>query len=216
MTDEITAEQFHASEGVEDWRVLWQWACTRFRTGSFATGKRLVDAISELAEAANHHPDVDLRYGTVDIRITSHDVGGLSRRDVTLARQISEAADELRVEADPAAVMLPQVAIDAMDIPAVKPFWQAVLGYDDWGPEDLGDAAGHGPAIWFQQMDAPRPQRNRIHIDVAVPHDEAEARVAAAIEAGGRLVTDEHAPAWWVLADPEGNEACIATWQGRG
>jgi 4a-hydroxytetrahydrobiopterin dehydratase len=64
-------------------------------------------------------------------------------------------------------------------------------------------------------MDAPRPQRNRMHIDVWVPHDQAEARVAAAIAAGGRLVTDAHAPMWWVLADPEGNEADVATWMSR-
>ena len=64
-------------------------------------------------------------------------------------------------------------------------------------------------------MDAPRPQRNRIHVDVWVPHDQAEARVAAALAAGGRLVSDTHAPAWWALADTEGNEADVATWQGR-
>ena len=64
-------------------------------------------------------------------------------------------------------------------------------------------------------MDAPRPQRNRIHVDVWVPHDQAEARIAAAIEAGGRLVNDENAPAWWTLADAEGNEVDVATWQGR-
>lgn len=215
MSDAITPQQFQAADGVEDWRVLWNFACTHFSTGSFAKGKELVDAISELAEDANHHPDIDLRYGSVEVRMTSHDVNSLSKRDVELARRISEAAASLGVDADPGAVKLPQLAIDAMDILAVRPFWQAVLGYDDWGPEDLGDPAGHGPPIWFQQMDEPRPQRNRIHVDVAVPHDVAEARVAAAIEAGGRLVTDAHAPAWWVLADPEGNEACIATWQGR-
>ncbi len=56
-------------------------------------------------------------------------------------------------------------------------------------------------------MDAPRPHRNRIHVDISVPHDHAEARVAAVIAGGGHLVTDRNAPAWWVLADAEGNEA---------
>jgi 4a-hydroxytetrahydrobiopterin dehydratase len=68
-------------------------------------------------------------------------------------------------------------------------------------------------------MDAPRPQRSRIHLDVWVPHDQAEARVAAAVATGGRVVSDEMAPSGWVLADPEGNEACVATWigtDGRG
>jgi 4a-hydroxytetrahydrobiopterin dehydratase len=66
--------------------------------------------------------------------------------------------------------------------------------------------------VFFQQMETPRRQRNRIHVDVWVPPEQAEARVAAAIAAGGHLVTDQHAPGWWVLADAEGNEACVATW----
>ncbi|WP_346121713.1 VOC family protein [Micromonospora coerulea] len=65
---------------------------------------------------------------------------------------------------------------------------------------------------------APRPgrHRTRMHIDVWVPYDQAEARVAAAVAAGGRLLTDEYAPAYWVLADAEGNEACVGTagWLG--
>jgi 4a-hydroxytetrahydrobiopterin dehydratase len=83
------------------------------------------------------------------------------------------------------------------------------------GEEDLLDPRGHGPSFWFQVMDEPRPQRNRVRVDVFVPHDQAEARVAAAIAAGGRLVTDEHAPSWWTLADPEGNEVDVASWAGR-
>jgi 4a-hydroxytetrahydrobiopterin dehydratase len=142
---------------------------------------------------------------------------------VALAAGISEAADALGVTGLPAtAPPAVEVAIDALDIPAVRPFWKAVLAYDDEQPpaEDsppaLVDPAGIGPAFWFQQMDAPRPQRNRLHIDVTVAHDVAPARVAAAIAAGGRLISDTRAPAFWVLADPEGNEACVCTWQARG
>lgn len=90
-----------------------------------------------------------------------------------------------------------------------------MLGYRDVGAEDLVDPRGRGPSFWFQQMDAPRPQRNRIYVDISVPHDQAEARVAAAIAAGGHLLTHQYAPAWWVLADAEENEACVATWMGR-
>jgi 4a-hydroxytetrahydrobiopterin dehydratase len=122
------------------------------------------------------------------------------------------------VAADPSAVQTVQLTIDALVIPEVLPFWRAVLGYQERGDspeEDLVDPRGRGPSVWFQQMDAPRPQRNRIHVDVWVPHDQAEARVAAALATGGRLATDEHAPAWWVLADPEGNEVDVATWMTR-
>jgi 4a-hydroxytetrahydrobiopterin dehydratase len=94
------------------------------------------------------------------------------------------------------------------------------MGYGDeadrTGPRDpLIDPMWQGPAIWFQQMSAPRDQRNRIHFDVSVPHDEARRRVRAALDAGGVLVSDARAPAFWVLADAEGNEACVTTWQGR-
>jgi 4a-hydroxytetrahydrobiopterin dehydratase len=219
MTERITPRQFHEADGVEDWRVLGEGACTYFRTGSFAAGARLVQAISELAGLQDHHPDVDLRYGGVTVRLITitHDYSGLSERDVELAREISALARGLDVLADPTAVQTVQVTIDALVGPEVMPFWRAVLGYQDRGdsPEDLVDPQGRGASFWFQQMDAPRPQRNRIHIDVWVPHDLAEARVAGAIAAGGHLVTDEHAPSWWVLADAEGNEACVATWVGR-
>ena len=106
-----------------------------------------------------------------------------------------------------------QVTIDALAGRDVMPFWRAVLGYEsraDSPEEDLIDPHGRGPSFWFQRMDAPRPQRNRVHIDVWVPHDQAEARVAAAIAAGGRLLTDQHAPQWWTLADAEGNEVDVA------
>jgi 4a-hydroxytetrahydrobiopterin dehydratase len=118
------------------------------------------------------------------------------------------------------AVQVLEIGIDALDAGAIRPFWRAVLGYVDQpgrsGPwSGLIDPLGQGPAVWFQRMDAPRPQRNRIHFDVSVPHDEAESRIAAALAAGGTLRYDEEAPAFWVLADAEGNEACVTTWQGR-
>ncbi|WP_433792766.1 VOC family protein [Actinoplanes sp. CA-252034] len=113
-----------------------------------------------------------------------------------------------------------EIAIDAMDIASIRPFWKAVLGYADepgkHGPEDrLVDPLRQGPAVWFQQMSEPRPQRNRIHFDVSVPHDEAPGRVATALAAGGHLVSGERAPSFWVLADREDNEVCVTTWQGR-
>jgi 4a-hydroxytetrahydrobiopterin dehydratase len=212
----ITLRQFHQAEGVEDWRVVGDGACAWFRTGSFAAGARLVRAIAELAGLGDHQPDVDLRHDGVTVRLltVTGDWYGLSERDLELARQISALAQEQGVPADPSMVQSVQVSIDALVGADVLPFWRAVLGYEyrpDSPDEDLVDPRGRGPSFWFQRMDAPRPQRNRIHLDVWVPYEQAEARVAAAVAAGGRLLTDEHAPAWWVLADPEGNEVCVAT-----
>ena len=108
-----------------------------------------------------------------------------------------------------------EIAIDAMDIAAIRPFWRAVMGYVDAEDGSLYDPLGQGLAVWFQQMDEPRTQRNRIHFDVSVPHDEAAARIEATLAAGGVLVSDAESPAFWILADVEGNEVCICSWQGR-
>ena len=215
MTERISPREFHEAGGVDDWRVVFGGACAHFKTGSFRVGVALINAIGDLADAANHHPDVDLRYPGVSVRLVTHEVGGLSSRDIELAWQISAAARDLGVAADPSAVQTVQVTIDAVDRGRLMPFWRAVLGYKAVGDEDLDDPHGSGPSFWFQEIDAAQPGRNRFHVDVSVPHDEGEARVAAAVAAGGRLVSDENAPAWWTLADADGNEADVATWQGR-
>ena len=129
MATRITADTFHAAEGVEDWRVVFEGACAHFRTGSFARGVALVEEIGRLADAANHHPDVTLRYGAVTVRLSTHEVKGLSERDVALARQITAAARDLGIPADPSAVQAVQVAVDALAQADVMPFWQAVRGY---------------------------------------------------------------------------------------
>src|SRR3989454_12180076 len=94
MTERITARQFYEADGVEDWCVVGEGACTYLRTGSFAAGDRLVHAISQLAGLEDHHPDLDLRSEGVTVRLITitHDYYGLSERDVELARQISAAA----------------------------------------------------------------------------------------------------------------------------
>jgi len=219
MSDWITMRTFHESDGVEDWRVVGEGACAYFRTGSFAAGARLVNAISELTGVDDHQPDVDLRYDGVIVRLitVAPDYYGLSERDLELARRISAIARKLGVPAEPANVETVLVTIDAFDVPKVKPFWRAVLGYQDRAdsPEDLIDPRGRGPSIWFQKIDAPDPQVNRVHLDVWVPPDQAQARIAAAITAGGHLVTDKYAPAWWTLGDAEGNLADVATATSR-
>ena len=213
MAERISPRQFHASDGVEDWRVVFDGVRTYFTTGSFAKGVELVEVIGRLADAADHHPDVDLRYAGVTVSLFTHEVGDISDRDMALAQQISIAARELGIAADPSKVQTVQVSIDALDIAGVLPFWRAVLGYVQFGDDDVVDPLNRGPWLTFQQMDEPRPQRNRIHIDVSVPRDQAEARIAAALAAGGRIVTDAYAPSWWTLADAEGNEVDVAPWR---
>jgi 4a-hydroxytetrahydrobiopterin dehydratase len=162
---------------------------------------------------------VDIRADRAVLRLHSADVATVTGRDIRLAHDVSGALSSLGLQLAPATAQALEIAIDALDIPLVRPFWKAITEYADEPGSELNaaliDPSGRGPAIWFQQMGAPRPQRNRIHIDVDVPHEAAGARIDAAIAAGGRLLSDAEAPAFWVLADPEGNEACICTWQGR-
>ncbi|MCX5263284.1 VOC family protein [Streptomyces sp. NBC_00199] len=216
----IRPSQFHGTVGLQDWRVLGEGACAYFRTGSFAAGARLVQAIGELPGVGSGHPDVDLRHEGVTVRLIAitDDYYGLTERHVELARRISDVARTLDIPADPSAVQTVQVTVDALVAPDVVPFWRALLGYRDRANsgEDLIDPHRRGAPFYFQHMDAPRPQRNRVHVDVWVPYDQAEARTAAALDAGGRLVDDADAPSNRVLADPEGNEACVgvAGWTG--
>jgi 4a-hydroxytetrahydrobiopterin dehydratase len=203
--------------GLTDWRQLFEALRTRFLTGDFATGLALTSRIGELAEAANHHPDVDLRYPHVNVTLFSHDVFGVTSRDVDLAREISAAAAELGVSADPSAVAVVEIALDTWDREAIKPFWRAVLGMQDHPSYDaeLRDLSGSLPTLWFQETDQHEEPRMRFHLDVRVAPDVVESRIAAALEAGGTLVTDEHAPTFWVLADAQGNKACLTTGRGR-
>jgi len=215
MAERITPRQFHDSAGVDDWRVLWSVAFALYRTGDFATGVTLVEQIGRLAQAAGHHPDLNLRAGVLEVRLVTRALWSLTTTDLELARAISAAARDLGVRADPAHTRTWEFALDAADVDAVRRFWCAVLGYELAGDSDIIDPDGLYPPVFVQQMDPARTGRNRIHIDVGVPHDQAEARVAAALAAGGTVVNDRYAPMHWTLADPEGNEVDLATWIGR-
>lgn len=212
----VTPGEFASLEGVADWRYALGAIHAEFALASFPAGAALVGAIADAAEVAVHHPDVSLRYpGVVRVVLTTHATGGLTTLDVDLARTISGLAVAAGADPRPLAAQAIELAIDTMDADRIRPFWAAALGYVDDGDGNLVDPARVGPPVWFQQMDEPRAERNRFHLDVSVPHDVAEERVAAAIAAGGRLVSDRRAKAFWVLADADGNEACVCTWQNR-
>jgi 4a-hydroxytetrahydrobiopterin dehydratase len=222
MTERITPQAFRESEGVEEWRVLSEGACALFRTDSFAAGGRFVEAVSRLEGLDAQHAAIDVRRDSVTSRLltTTGDYWGMSDDDVALARRISSIARDQGIAADPSKVQTLLVIPGAPDTSKVMPFWRAVLGYEprsDSPDEDLVDPIGVGPGFWFEPMDEPRADGGgAIHIAVWVPGEEAEARVSAAVAAGGRIVRDEFAPAWWTLADAAGNEADIATTAGRG
>lgn len=213
----LTGQQI-ADAGVGGWAYLGGCLQTRIATGDFGAGLALVAAIGAAAERAGHRPDVDLRYAHVDVRLTSHDEQGVTGRDVELARTITDLAAASGLRPEKSGVSRLDLALDTPDRQRVMPFWQAVFGMaraDD--PEqgiDLYDPADVLPRVWFQPSGGEEP-RQRWHPDVLIDPAEAPPRIAAAVAAGGRLVSDAQAPSFWVLADPEGNRVCLCTWQGR-
>jgi 4a-hydroxytetrahydrobiopterin dehydratase len=221
MTDDApTTLREHDIEQAElhDWRILFDQLHARFRTDDFATGLKLVKRIGKAAEKAEHHPDVDLSYGQVDVRLSSHDAGGVTERDVDLARQISGFAADLGAQPAPGELSVIEIALDTPAYDDVKPFWAAVLGYETsrTHAEELNDPHGTRPTLWLQKADGAKGEvGQRFHLDVRVPPEVAEDRVRAALAAGGTLVSDERAPTVWVLADAHGNKACVTTWLGR-
>ena len=208
-----------ASAAVEDlgWRFVLGTLRTSVPVASLAEAAEVAArAVAAGGDDVDGHLRADLRPDRVVLTLQSVARAAVTDRDAELAQRISAAVPAT----EPRSVQLLEIAIDALDIPAIRPFWKAVLGYAGEagadGPADpIVDPLRRDPAVWFQPMAEPRPQRNRIHFDISVPHDEAAGRIAAALAAGGRLVSADRAPAFWILADPEGNEACVTTWQGR-
>jgi 4a-hydroxytetrahydrobiopterin dehydratase len=209
--------EVQAEDGLADWRMMFQTLETRFATGDFARGLELVARVGAVAEEVGHTPELDLRTGTLHVRLISRDVFGVTQRDLVLARAISGVAADLGIAADPAAVEIVELALDTPDHAEVKPFWRAILGYDDHPLHDaeVRDLRGNGPALWFQRTDPHETPQQRFHLDIRVAPELVAPRTKAALAAGGRLVSDDRAPAFIVLADPQGNQACLTTGLGR-
>ena len=214
----LTRQQISDGVAKLGWRLILGTVQAHVLTGSLAAGAEFAGRVAALP-GADGHVLLDVRDDRVVITVRTAEEDWVLPKDIELAREITSVAESLgllvQAAGEPRVTQTIEIGIDALDIPKVRPFWKAVLGYVDSGPDAVTDPLSAGPAVWFQQMDAPRPQRNRIHFDVAMPAEEAQARIDAALAAGGRLVYVDEAPAFWVLADPEGNEACVCTWQGR-
>ena len=225
-TAKLTRHQVSDATADLGWRYLVGMLCSYVPVESLTQAGQVAAQITAACSGAGDSLRVDIRGDRLLVTLHSPTTYATAR-EIALARQISDLVGSLGLITDaqpgrdaPRPAQVVEIGIDALDIAAIRPFWKAILGYQDEtadaGPQDgLVDPLGQGPSVWFQQMDAPRPQRNRIHFDVCVPHDEAQRRIQATIAAGGRLTYDAEAPAFWVLTDPEGNEACVTTWQGR-
>jgi 4a-hydroxytetrahydrobiopterin dehydratase len=204
-----------AEEKLDGWVYVPGHLQTRIHTGDFATGLKIVNAIGEVAERMDHHPDLTLRYQEVDVRLSSHDSHGVTQRDIRLARAISSIASGAGVRQESASVSRLEWALDTPAYRSVLPFWAAILAMESLPDRsDIVDPADAHPAVWFQESGREEP-RQRWHPDVWLEPEQVQPRIDAALAAGGTLVSDDEAPAFWVLADPEGNRVCLCTWQDR-
>ncbi len=226
--DMLTGEQI-ADAKLTDWRKLGQGLHARYAVGGFGAGVRFIAAVGEAGDALGHHPRVAMGDGYIDFKLISHDavyrdgegaehvVEWVTQQDIDLARRITDIAAEHAVEADPAGITAIELALDTAHASAIAPVWAALLtgGVDAKGRgsigDDVRDATARVPILWFQETDEHETPRQRFHIDVWVPGEVAEQRVAAAVAAGGIVVDDSQAPSYTVIADQDGNKACVCT-----
>jgi 4a-hydroxytetrahydrobiopterin dehydratase len=209
----LTGQQI-AEEKLDGWANVYHFLKSRIATPDFAAGLALVNAIGAVAEELDHHPDVDLRYRFVEIRLTSHDVGAVTGRDIRLARRIDELAAAAGLATDRSEVSHLEIGLDSPEAGRVGDFWAAVLGGDNRGNDEVVDPAAALPTVWFQQSGTEEP-RQRWHFDLWVDPERVQPIIDRAIAAGGALVRDSSAPRYWVLADAEGNQMCLCTWKER-
>ncbi|MGO0575197.1 VOC family protein [Ornithinimicrobium panacihumi] len=207
-------------EGTEDWRLVFA-AVAAYPTLGTEQALELAEATAALADEAGLALGIDLQPGLV-VLDSGKDLWEMVEGYEALAARVQAAARGLGLTADTGLPRFVQVGFDAVDIEGVRAFWAAALGYEQDPREDVTDLVHPHQLtmpVFFQPMDEGdherRAQRNRIHLDVFVADDQAQARVDAALAAGGRITYDAEAPAWWTIADPEGNEVCIAVSPGR-
>lgn len=214
--DTVSTQQILDS-GLDDWRVLPHSLHTRFLTGDFSGGLAFIAAVGELEGCTGHEPELALTPGSVDVSLRARGSSGLTEHDLDVAGLISDLARRHGIPARPSVRAVLELALDTADIAAIGPFWATLLtgDADALDGDDVVDPTGQLPLLWFQHTEQHSVPRQRFHLDVWVPHDVAADRIAAAVAAGGRVVDDTEAPAFTVLADAEGNRACVCTTLGR-
>jgi 4a-hydroxytetrahydrobiopterin dehydratase len=203
--------QFLDAPGLDDWVVVHGGASAVFRVGSLVEATQFAQALAEIDGLAPSGVHITISAECCAVRLT-RDLWDLEARHVDLARHVSNVARELGAVADRAAVQEVQLAIASRLEEVDIDFWRAVLGYDPRAEDNAVDPLGHGSTVWMQELDATKPLRHAMHVDVSVAREHVADRLAAAIAAGGRVVDDSHAPAHWTLSDRAGNRVCICAW----
>lgn len=211
-----------AQQQLPGWTVVDGRLEISVRAKGFEGAIEFVNRFADVAETMDHHPDFDIRYNTIRMRVVSHDVGGLTDRDTKFAAELDKLIDELELKRQPKKISRTHLVVVTPDIDAILPFWEAVLDFKvsggDGEPIMLVDRSDVLDPIRFHQ----RPETNipadddesssgpaSMHVDVFVPAEQAADRKDAAIEAGGILLSDADARSVWELADADGNRVFL-------
>ena len=224
--DMLKGEQI-ADANLTDWRKLAQGLYARYLVDDFGAGARFVAAVGEAGDALGHHPRVSIGNGYVDLKLitedaiyrdgegTEHVVEWVTQQDIDLARRITEIAAGLKVDADPASVSDIELGLDTARSATIAPVWAALLtgSAEAQGrgslSDEIRDATGRVPNLWFGDADEHETSRQRFHIEVYMAPEVAEQRIAAALAAGGTVVDDSNAPSLTVIADQDGNKGIV-------
>lgn len=206
----ISPAEFHRAAGVSDWRVTGAGPHAVFTASSLSHAAALVAPVVASAERFGILPDIDVRPEGVVVRVPAP--FGIPANAPGFAAAVSRAAADLRLRPDPSRAQTVGIYVAQHSQVDARPFFLAALGYDALGETDAVDPLRCGPQLAFNPITGDTPARGRTHFDVYVPADHAQARVDAALAAGGRLADDSHAPDWWSLASPDNHGVDIASW----
>lgn len=222
--DMLSGDQIQDAH-LTDWRKLAQGLHARYVVADFAAAARLLASVGDTVEGLGDHLRATVGDGFLDLKLISldavyrdgdgneHEVEWVTEQDLDLARRISGVAAEHGARMDTAGIMNVELALDTAHEDQLAPFWSALLtgGQQARGRGTIGndvrDGDGRVPYLWFQETDEHETPRQRFHLDVFVPHEHAQQRIAAALDAGGVVVSQEDG--FTILADPDGNKACV-------
>ncbi|HEY6607860.1 MAG TPA: VOC family protein [Candidatus Limnocylindria bacterium] len=202
--------EFLSADDVDDWVILHGGPTAVFRVGSLQEATRLAAAIAEVP-GLQARTLLTAATDRLTVKLT-REMWGTEGRHVEVARAISAVAREQGASADRSAVQEVQLAVAAKPEAIDLGFWRAVLGYAPMHDDNCIDPLGQGSTVWMQDLAPDKPLRHAMHVDVSVARDHAEARMQAAVAAGGQIVDGSGAPGAWILADRSGNKVCIAAW----
>ena len=202
---------FLAAEGGGDWVVLHGGPTAVYRVGSVVDAAKLAVAVGALPGFDGSTASMTITTGILTVRLT-REMWFLDEPHIELARAVSALAREHGAVPDRSAVQEIQLAISAKPDAINLAFWRAVLGYRPSDEDNGMDPLGFSSTVWMQPLSSDKSLQHAMHVDVSLPREQAEARLEAALAAGGRIVDDSAAPEHWVLSDPAGNRVCICAW----